>query len=96
MGSTSLGAGMSDDIGKDLLVGIVGFEWDEEKAAGNLHKHGIDFDEASEVFYRPNLLHRSDRKNEERWLAVGESERRIIAVVCVRRGDKLCTARAKK
>ena len=27
-----------------------GFEWDEDKSEANLIKHGIDFDDASEVF----------------------------------------------
>jgi uncharacterized DUF497 family protein len=26
------------------------FEWDEEKASGNLAKHGVSFSEASTVF----------------------------------------------
>jgi len=26
------------------------FEWDEEKVAGNLHKHGVSFAEASTAF----------------------------------------------
>jgi uncharacterized DUF497 family protein len=53
---------------------IRGFEWDEEKAASNRRKHGIDFDEAVEIFYGRTLVRRSDRKNEERWLAIGETE----------------------
>ena len=27
------------------------FEWDKKKAAANLRKHGVSFDEASTVFY---------------------------------------------
>jgi len=33
-----------------------GFEWDEEKSNANLIKHGIDFEDASEVFYGPVLI----------------------------------------
>ena len=29
------------------------FEWDKHKAAHNLHKHGVSFDEASTVFRDP-------------------------------------------
>ena len=29
------------------------FEWDEEKAASNLRKHGVDFELAKEVFEHP-------------------------------------------
>jgi len=64
-------------------------EWDEQKAASNLRKHGIDFDDAIEVFHRPVLLRRSDRNAEERWLAIGETEGRVVTVVFTWRGDAL-------
>ena len=31
------------------------FEWESEKAATNLHKHGIAFETACEVFFDPFL-----------------------------------------
>jgi uncharacterized DUF497 family protein len=39
------------------LLAPAGFEWDEDKSSANLGKHGIDFDDASEVFYGPIILH---------------------------------------
>ena len=57
------------------------FEWDERKADRNRAKHGIDFEEAAEVFYGPTIVHRSDRNNEERWTALGYLEDRLIVVV---------------
>lgn len=60
---------------------IRGFQWDANKNDLNLAKHGIDFDEAIEIFYSPHLLLRSKHRDEERWIAVGESEGRTIAVV---------------
>jgi len=57
------------------------FEWDDQKRALNLAKHRIDFDSATEVFYGPIILRRSDRNNEERWTALGYSESRLIVVV---------------
>jgi uncharacterized DUF497 family protein len=68
---------------------IRAIEWDEAKAASNRRKHGIDFDDAVEIFYGPCLLRRSDRDTEERWLAIGESEGRTIAVAFTWRGDTL-------
>jgi uncharacterized DUF497 family protein len=62
-----------------------GFNWDARKSELNLAKHGIDFDDAIEVFYGPIVLRRSDRNNEERWVAIGHSENRLIAVVFTRR-----------
>jgi len=29
------------------------FEWDENKAASNIQKHGVTFEEAAEVFFDP-------------------------------------------
>jgi uncharacterized protein len=66
---------------------IIGFDWNERKSESNLAKHGIDFDNAIEVFYGPIVLRRSDRNNEERWVAVGHSKNRLIAVVFTRRSD---------
>ena len=37
------------------------FSWDENKAASNLEKHGISFDEAMLVFADPFLLMNQDR-----------------------------------
>jgi hypothetical protein len=67
---------MAEDDDRRLFDRIRAVEWDPRKAASNRRKHGIDFDEAIEVFYGPILLYRSDRKEEERWLAIGESEGR--------------------
>jgi uncharacterized protein len=64
-----------------------GFEWDEEKSKSNLTKHGIDFADASEVFYGPVILRGSNRNSEERWIAVGKSDDRILSVIFTRRKD---------
>ena len=58
-----------DDIFvRRLFERIRAIEWNEAKAASNRRKHGIDFDEAVEIFYGTSLLRRSDRNDEERWL----------------------------
>jgi uncharacterized protein len=79
-----------------LFDRVQAVEWDEAKAAGNRRKHGIDFDEAVEVLYGVGLLRRSDRNMEERWLAIGESEGRVIAVVFTRRGNTLRIISARR
>lgn len=78
------------------LESINGFDWDERKSRSNLAKHGIDFDGAAEIFYGPVVLRRSDRNNEERWLAVGFSENRLIAVVFTRRADVIRIISARR
>jgi uncharacterized protein len=75
---------------------IARIEWDAAKAASNRDKHGIDFDEAIEIFYGPSLLRRSDRNAEERWLAIGETERRVVTVVFTWRGDALRIISARR
>jgi len=57
------------------------FEWDPEKAAANVRKHGIDFRDAVRVFSEFHFVYRSDRLDEERYVAVGPVDGRIIAVI---------------
>ena len=59
------------------------FSWDENKAASNLEKHGISFDEAMLVFADPFLLMSQDRieNGEMRWQSIGEIEG--IAIILV-------------
>lgn len=35
---------------------MVKFEWDEDKNEANVEKHGLDFEDASEVFDSPMLV----------------------------------------
>jgi len=63
------------------------FEWDENKRIGNLDKHGIDFEDASELFYGPVIVRRSNRNSEERWIAIGRARDRIVSVIFTRRND---------
>ena len=50
---------------------VRGFDWDQRKSDSNLAKHGIDFEGAVEIFYGPIMLRRSNRNNEDRWIAIG-------------------------
>jgi uncharacterized protein len=75
-----------EEINLELLA-PAGFEWDDDKNEANLAKHGIDFDEASEVFYEPLVVYRSNRNNEERWIAIGISNDRIMSVIFTRRNE---------
>ncbi len=60
------------------------FEWDENKNKKNIEKHGIDFNDAKEVFKdEKRVVSKDDRKDygELRWLAVGAIIGSILAVV---------------
>lgn len=66
------------------------FEWDATKAAANLKKHGVPFEEATTVFgdrFATTILDRNHSTSEERWLTTGLSSRgRIIVVWHANRG----------
>ena len=61
------------------------FEWDSAKAAANIRKHGVSFEEASTVFSNFPLEIFNDpehSKKEDRYIAVGFSDRaRVLLVV---------------
>jgi uncharacterized DUF497 family protein len=61
------------------------FEWDAEKAALNLRKHGVSFIEASQVFNDPlaiRLFDEDHSDHEERWVTLGQVfNRRLVVVV---------------
>ncbi len=61
----------------------VRFEWDPNKAASNLRKHGVSFQTAVLVFADPNALVMQSRVEigEERWLVIGVVEGLFMLVV---------------
>ena len=87
---------MADDGSDFEFLPSASFEWDDQKCELNLAKHGIDFDNAIEVFYGPIILRRSDRNNEERWTALGYSDNRLIVVVFARRADVIRIISARR
>ena len=60
-------------------------EWDPSKAAGNLRKHRVSFEEAGSVFGDPLALTFADPDHsvgEHRWLTYGMSIQSRLLVVC--------------
>jgi uncharacterized DUF497 family protein len=49
------------------------FEWDNTKAASNLHKHGVSFEDAIAAFADPFAMMTQDRieGGEQRWQTLG-------------------------
>lgn len=68
------------------------FEWDPEKAAANLRKHGVTFQEAASVFGDPLAITFQDpdhSEDEERRLTFGlPLETRLIVVSRTERGER--------
>jgi uncharacterized protein len=78
----------------------LGFEWDPKKAASNLAKHEVSFEEAATVFGDPRGRIRFDPRHsgeEERFVLLGLSRnRRLLAVMYADRGEavRIISARA--
>ena len=64
------------------------FEWDSEKAESNVQKHGVTFDEATEVFFDPfyQTGDASVTVDEDRDFIIGYafSQRLLLAVYMIR------------
>ncbi len=71
----------------ELALGsITEFEWDDDKSAANLTKHGFDFEDARRVFAAFTIRTPARQTSgERRWLAVGVLEGREVAVIYVMR-----------
>ena len=76
------------------------FEWDSEKAAANLRKHRVSFEEASSVFGDPLAVtfHDPDHSiGEIRWLTFGVSRSAVLLVVShTRRGKRVRLISARR
>ena len=66
-----------------------GFEWKADKNESNCRKHSISFQEVTALFEGAFLRIRSDRSGEPRWLALGRSQGRIIAVIYTERNGRI-------
>ena len=71
----------------------VRFEWDQDKAAGNLRKHRVTFEEASTVFRDPLAKIFDDPEHsidEAREILVGHSsQNKVLLVSFTERGTEL-------
>jgi uncharacterized protein len=68
------------------------FEWDDQKAASNLQKHGVSFDEAVSVFGDLRALTFSDTdhsefENRSRTYGMSNKMRLLVVVHTERRND---------
>jgi len=68
------------------------FEWDDAKAAANLAKHGVSFEQAREAFDDPfavDFLDDREDYGENRLILLGMLENRLLVVAHTLRGDKV-------
>lgn len=74
------------------------FEWDETKRNANLAKHRVDF-LAGTLIFRNEYVSKIDSRHdygETRKVALGQSEKLVLAVVYVERGDTIRIISARK
>ena len=69
------------------------FEWDTNKAASNINKHGISFGEAATVFSDPLSMTYPDPDHsidESRYITIGlSSSRKLLILAHTDRGDRI-------
>ena len=66
--------------------------WDPDKAAANLDKHGVDFQEAATVFTDPlsaTFPSEDHSESEARFLTIGESAKEELLVVAHTEEDNI-------
>ena len=64
---------------------MIKFDWDPAKAASNLRKHGVSFEEAKTVFYDEFAIQFDDASHvsdEQRFLMLGMSSGAHLLLVC--------------
>ena len=74
------------------------FEWDEQKRLSNLQKHGIDFVRACQIFDSYTVEFEDNRYDygEDRYIAIGETNGKILTVTYTYRGDTIRLISARK
>ncbi|MBI3943956.1 MAG: BrnT family toxin [Chloroflexi bacterium] len=76
------------------------FEWDPSKAANNLNKHQVAFDEAATIFDDPIFITFVDKEHstdEERYITIGLSRQgRLLVVAHTEREGKIRIISARK
>jgi len=67
------------------------FEWGDEKAAANLARHNISFEQAKGVFRDPFAIEFLDDRqdySENRYILIGLTEDHILAIVYTERNER--------
>jgi len=77
------------------------FEWDANKSASNIKKHGISFDEAKTVFtdeYARLISDPDNSQDEDRFLLLGTSidSKLLVVCHCIREAESIRIISARK
>ena len=69
------------------------YEWDNDKAAANLRKHGVDFADAVAALEDANRIEEIDVRfvyNEERIQVIGMAHGKVLFVIVTLPGEDTC------
>ncbi len=69
------------------------FEWDDRKAAANLKKHGVSFEEALTALADPHAITAPDLVFPDRWITIGRSV--LLRVLFVLHTETLASGRIR-
>ncbi len=74
------------------------YQWDRDKAAANLRKHGVDFADAVTVFSGDLAITITDERfDEERFITIGiDAFSRVLVVLYTWRNDEIRLISARK
>jgi len=74
------------------------YQWDRDKAAANLRKHGVNFADAVSVFSDDLAITITDERfDEERFITIGiDAFSRVLVVVYTWRNDQIRLISARK
>ena len=72
------------------------FEYDEAKSISNAEKHGIDFEEAQELWDGPHFATPMEFKGERRYSVVGKIQGVCWTVIATNRGKRIRIISARR
>jgi uncharacterized protein len=87
-----------NDMHERMYNGVM-YEWDQDKAAANFRRHGIDFADAVGVFEDEYALRREDpdAQGERRFVIIGiDFLGRVVVVVYTFRGEHIRLISARR
>ena len=82
-----------------MYIDAMEIEWDHEKAAANLRKHGIPLSYGADILEDEYALTREDptAQGEQRWVSVGmDGLGRVLTVVYTYRGERIRLISARR
>jgi uncharacterized DUF497 family protein len=78
---------------------MIGFEWDDNKAARNLRDHRVSFEQAALAcrdHFAVEWIDTSEDYGEDRFALLGLYEREVLFVVYTERGDNIRIISARR